>query len=304
MNKEILITIVLIIISAIIFSCDNHVTEMEPDEYAGHIGEWDSTRLQRLKSPTGWVNLAGLFWLQEGDNSIGSSVVNDLAFPRGPARIGVMNLTDGSVYFTPAEEAGIRADGEDINATIRVFGDEPDAELLTTDSLGFFIIQREERIGIRLRDYIHPRLSKLQSIDRYTPDQGWIIKASFIESDEEIIIRVPDVLGEINEELSPGILEFDYQGETHRLYPTGSRERLFIIFGDDTNAIETYGGGRFLSADGPGRDGFVYLDFNKAYSPPCAFSPYATCPLPPRENFLPFAVTAGEKAPDLLRSPD
>ncbi|MFO7923503.1 MAG: DUF1684 domain-containing protein [Bacteroidales bacterium] len=281
---------------AFLLSCDSKEKDMSPAEYAGHIAEWDLVRLQGLKSPTGWVNLAGLFWLEEGENSAGAAGTNDKVFPRGPEQIGVFILNGENVTFTPSGEVKVLADGDEISGTIKIFGRDSDAELLTVDSLGFFIIQRGERTGIRLRDYIHPRLDELQYIDRYPPDQDWIVKAKFVEPEEELIIRVPDVLGEINEEKPPGILEFDYQGNTYRLYPTGSKDRLFIIFADDTNALETYGGGRFLSADGPGRDGFVYIDFNKAYNPPCAFSPWATCPLPPRENFLPFAVTAGEKA--------
>jgi len=277
-------------------SCSSHDRGISAEEYAALIAEWDSVRLQRLKSPAGWVNLAGLFWLQEGESRIGSSGTNDIVFPRGPEEIGVMILKGQDVSFTPAGEVNISADGSGIAGTTGIFGKDKKAELLTVDSLGFFIIKRGERIGIRLRDYIHPRLEALQYIDRYPPVQDWILEARFIESEEELIIRVPDVLGEISEETAPGILEFEYDGETRRLYPTGSKENLFVIFADDTNALDTYGGGRFLSAGGVDRHGYVYLDFNKAYNPPCAFSPYATCPLPPRENFLPFGIMAGEKA--------
>ena len=281
---------------ALLLSCNMNSGDPDADSYAGHIAEWDSVRLQRLKSPAGWVNLAGLFWLQEGENSIGSAETNDIVFPRGPEEIGAMMRNGDNVTFTPSGEINIKVDGELVSETVRIFGEDREGELLTVDSLGFFIIQRGERIGIRLRDYIHPRLDELQHIDRYPPDQGWIIKARFIEPEEELTIMVPDVLGEINEEKSPGILEFEFEGETCRLYPTGSKESLFIIFADDTNALETYGGGRFLSGGAVDDDGYAYLDFNKAYNPPCAFSPWATCPLPPRENFLPFGITAGEKA--------
>ncbi len=285
-----------LVLPALLFSCTSKEGDMSPAEYADHIEEWDSVRLQRLKSPTGWVNLAGLFWLEEGANSIGAAGTNDKVFPRGPEEIGVMMRSGDNVTFTPSGEINIKVDGELVSEAVRIFGEEREGELLTVDSLGFFIIQRGERIGIRLRDYIHPRLDELQRIDRYPPDQDWIIKARFAEPEEELTIMVPDVLGEINEEKSPGILEFEYEGETRRLYPTGSKESLFIIFADDTNALETYGGGRFLSGGAVDDDGYAYLDFNKAYNPPCAFSPWATCPLPPRENFLPFGITAGEKA--------
>ncbi|MGF1585097.1 MAG: DUF1684 domain-containing protein [Bacteroidales bacterium] len=288
--------IFLISLAFIFVSCQGPAGTVDAGQYENEIAEWDSERLERLKSPNGWVNLAGLFWLNEGENSVGSGDNNDIVYPRGPESVGTMTLADGQVTFSPRQNIDIKADGEPLDGNIQIFDNNNRSVLITTDSLGFFIIKRGQRYGIRLRDYVHPRLDELQHIDRYPASQEWIVKARFIETDEEMTVRVPDVLGEITEEKVPGILEFEYAGETRRLYPTGSGDRLFIIFADDTNALETYGAGRFLSAGQPDSDGFVYLDFNKAYNPPCAFSPYATCPLPPRENFLTFEVTAGEKA--------
>ncbi len=295
-HRNILNILTGLMIISLLLSCDHAEKRMDADDYAAHIAEWDSTRLQGLKAPGGWLNLAGLFWLQEGENSTGSGDHNDIVFPRGPENIGVMTLTGNRVSFFPFGETNVKADDEELSGSVEIFGATREAELLTVDSLGFFIIRRGERIGIRLRDYIHPRLDALNEIERFPPDQDWIIKARFIEPEDEITVRVPDVLGDISEENVPGILEFEHDGEIWRLYPTGSRDRLFVIFADDTNALETYGAGRFLSGGAPDNQGYVYLDFNKAYNPPCAFSPYATCPLPPKENFLPFRVTAGEKA--------
>jgi uncharacterized protein len=296
MKRTYIYLTVLLLSSALIFaSCQGPENIIDAGQYTREIAEWDSERLERLKSPNGWVNLAGLFWLKEGDNKVGSAAHNDIVYPRGPEEIGTMMLADGQVSFRPSGDVELKADGEPLAGKIPVFGNGKSV-LVTTDSLGFFIIKRGERYAIRLRDYVHPRLDELQHIDRYPAQPDWIVKARFIETDEDITVRVPDVLGEISEEKVPGILEFEYDGETQRLYPTGSGERLFVIFADDTNALETYGAGRFLSAEGPDSEGYVYLDFNKAYNPPCAFSPYATCPLPPRENFLTFEVTAGEKA--------
>jgi uncharacterized protein len=173
---------------ALLLSCNMNSEDPDADSYAGHIAEWDSVRLQRLKSPAGWANLAGLFWLQEGENSIGSAESNDIVFPRGPEEIGIMILKGGDVIFIPLGEVNARADGDAFSGDIVIFGPNSEAQLLTLDSLGFFIIKRGEKTGIRLRDYIHPRLDKLQDIDRYPPDQDWIIEARFIESDDELII--------------------------------------------------------------------------------------------------------------------
>jgi uncharacterized protein len=285
----------LLLIPLFAISCETAEHRKDASDYAIQIAQWDSIRLQRLKSPDGWVNLAGLFWLQEGVNTVGSAAGNDIVWPRGPEQAGSLRLEDGQVRFRPAAGIEIKAGGEPLQGEITIFEKDGKSLLLTSDSLGFSIILRGERFGIRLRDYLHQNLERLKHIDRYPASPNWIIKARFIESDKEITVRVPDVLGDITEEKVPGILEFEHGGKIRRLYPTGSSERLFIIFADDTNALETYGGGRFLGADGPDSDGYVYLDFNKSYNPPCAFSPFATCPLPPKENFLDFKITAGEK---------
>lgn len=283
-------------LTTMVCSCTGPEKEMTPAEYALHISEWDSARIARLKAPDGWVNLAGLFWLREGVNSIGSAVSNNIVFPRGPEEVGYMRLEGDQVWFSPAVALDIRTGDKRVYEETSIFGGDQGTVTLTIDSLAFFIIKRGERTGIRLRDYLHPGLEALRQIDRYQPDQEWIIRARLIEPAEDVFIRIPDILGDVSEEKVPGILEFEYGGETWELYPTGSRDRLFVIFADDTNATDTYGAGRFLSAGAVDMHGFVDLDFNKAYNPPCAFSPYATCPLPPGENFLPFGITAGEKA--------
>lgn len=295
-SNYVFLTIIFPAMFVLICGCQTTKENMNAEEYASHIKHWDTDRLERLKAPEGWVNLAGLFWLEEGENTIGSAEENDIVYPRGPEVLGTVTLNENQVIFVPDEGAGIKAEGEMLQGPVTIFDREGKSTLLTVDSLGFFIIKRGELFGIRLRDYLSYRLDELKQIDRYPADQEWIKKARFIESDSEVTVRVPDVLGEVNEEKVPGILEFEHNGEMHRLYPTGSRERLFIIFADETNALETYGAGRFLSAEGPDSDGFVYIDFNKAYNPPCAFTPYATCPLPPRENYLSFSVLAGEKS--------
>ncbi len=268
---------------------------MSSEEYAESIAEWDSNRLERLKAPGGWLNLAGLFWLNEGENTIGSSSENHHVFRRGPENIGKIILRDDGVEFVAAPGVPVMSGEEQVERVELITDAEGRATRLSVDSLQFFLIRRGDRIGIRLRDFQHPRIEQLTRIDRYPPDQDWIIRARFIEDEEGLTINIPNVLGDINEESVPGIFEFEYEGETYRLYPTGSRENPFLIFGDETSGIETYGGGRFLSPGAPGEDGYVSIDFNKAYNPPCAFSDYATCPLAPRENILPFSVTAGEK---------
>jgi uncharacterized protein len=270
--------------------------EMAGNEYVQSLAARDSMRLVSLKSPTGWLNLAGLFWLKEGENTLGSDEENDIVFPRGPKRIGIIRLKEGVPHFLSSEKTIVRLGENPVSDTLLVRDDQGKPSLLETDSLGFYVIKRGDRYGIRLRDYTHPAIQSLQKIERFPPDESWIIRARFIRDTSGRTISIPDVLGEVKDEKIPGTLEFEFSGKTYTLYPTGTREKLFLVFGDETNAMETYGAGRFLGLEPPDSLDFVDIDFNKAYNPPCAFSPFATCPLPPRENLLPFRVTAGEKA--------
>ena len=158
-------------------------------------------------------------------------------------------------------------------------------------SLKWFVIKRNDQLGIRLRDLMSPLLDKLDSIPAFPIDPDWKTEATFIPQKNRQI-TVPNVLGGTYEENVPGILQFTIGDSTYKLYPIGDREHLFLIFGDETNAESTYGGGRFLSVQAPNDDNKTQIDFNKAYNPPCAFTPYATCPLPPRENILPVRITS------------
>jgi uncharacterized protein len=297
-NMKNLMILITLLAGFIFSSCSRGVQEMSQEEYVRHIEEWDNQRLQRLKAPDGWINLAGLHWLNEGENRVGSLPQNDIVLPGGPANLGIMILEGNRVIFDPAPAAGVVAEGKPVEESITIFDEKGSTVLLNARSLGMNIIRRGERFGIRLRDYEHPRLEEFQKIERYPADRNWIVRATFIETDDEMTIRVSDVLGDMSEEQVPGVLEFIIDGETFRLFPTGTKNRLFIIFADETSGLETYGGGRFLYTDGPDREGYVYIDFNKAYNPPCAISQYTTCPLPPRENILPVEITAGEKAVD------
>ena len=170
-----------------------------------------------------------------------------------------------------------------------------DPTILKLGSLSWYIIKRGEKYGVRLKDSDHPRLKKLDKIETFTVDSQWRIEAKLDKFESPKTIDIPTVLGTIEKQMSPGILVFKINQKTYRLYPLGDEGDLFVIFGDQTNGNETYGGGRFLLVKKPDSNGLTLIDFNKAYNPPCVFSPYATCPLPPQENILPVQVTAGEK---------
>ena len=281
--------------------CDHSTQKNDSKSYKQSIHQWRSRRMTNLKSPEGWLNLAGLEWLKPGKNTIGSDSANDVVFPeKAPAKVGELFLEDGSIRFATASDAHIKHNNEVVNGSINLQSDASgEATVLEHGSFRWFVIKRGDQYAIRLRDLESPLLDKLDSIPAFPIKPQWRIKATFIPHNPPKTIEMPNVLGNINEAESPGLLRFTYQGQQYTLHPTGSKKSMFLVFGDETNAEETYGGGRFLVVTGPGEDNQTWIDFNKAYNPPCSFTPYATCPLPPKENILPFKVLAGEKDPDL-----
>lgn len=268
-------------------------------DYLAEINNWHAERVKRLTSRTGWLSLSGLFWLREGENTFGSDPENRIKFPAGraPRHIGSFLLANGQVLVRIN-------DGVDIfyqDSLVKEIEMKPDVSgnptILHLDSLSWFIIKRGIQTGVRLRDSENERLTDFKGIDRFPVDSTWRVSARLEPYTPPKILGVPTILGSVDSSASPGALVFTIAGQSYRLDPLGDPgdKKLFLIFADKTNGYETYGAGRFLSVDAPGEDGLTFIDFNKAYNPPCAFTPYATCPLPPPQNVLPVAVTAGEK---------
>ncbi|MCB9081418.1 MAG: DUF1684 domain-containing protein [Lewinellaceae bacterium] len=264
--------------------------------YTAATQEWIQQREDALRSETGWLNLAGLLWLKPGINTVGSDPTNDVVFPKGAAFLGTFHLADEAVNFTAADGVSIQYEGIDISEK-RLYpsGENGTPVVLAHQSLRWFIIRRGDRFGVRLRDLEHPAVKAFHGIDRYPPDTTWRVKARLIAATEEHKIPITNVLGMTSLETSPGYLIFDLQGKTYQLDVVWEADELFILFADETNGETTYASGRFLYAAAPGPDGYTVLDFNRAINPPCAFTKYATCPLPPQQNRLPLAVVAGEK---------
>jgi len=168
---------------------------------------------------------------------------------------------------------------------------------LSYGTLMWYIHKVDDKYAVRLKDSENPARIHFKGIETYPIDAKWRIKAKFEPYDPPKHLPIPNIMGFNTDEISPGRLVFKVKGKTYSLDPileVGEKD-YFIIFGDKTNGIETYGAGRFVYASPPDSDGFTYIDFNKAYNPPCVFTKYATCPLPPPQNRLPFKVTAGEK---------
>lgn len=209
------------------------------------------------------------------------------------AFVGTVTLNKGTVHFTVAPYAVVKTVSADVS-NIPLFPYKDKAIVLAHQSLRWFVIQRGTKYAIRLRDLENPILKEFRGIETFPIDEKWKIKAQFVPTVGKKI-KILDITGRVFEEESPGKLVFEINGETYSLEATGSKEHLFVVFGDATNNLDTYGGGRFLEVDAPLEDGTIYLDFNKAYNPPCAFTPYATCPLPTKENKLKVAISAGEQ---------
>lgn len=293
------ITYVFLILTVpFIFSGCNSEPPVITDEaaYLEALNTWKEQRLERLKDKDGWLSLAGLFWLKEGTNRFGSDAANDIVFPdKAPAFCGTLDLNNGEVILKVAE--GVNIYSGDSLVSVMVLRKDPDQELirLQQGDLAWYIVKRGERYGIRLRDHKHPRINELDHIPAYPVQTEYVVEAYLEPFDSVQIMTVATPLdGYVESYQCPGILHFRLRGKKLTLHPFTSGSGYFLVIADETTGLETYGAGRFMYAT-PDSSGRVILDFNKAYNPPCAFSPFATCPMPPRENFLPVAVEAGEK---------
>ncbi len=277
----------------------NQNGDSSDDAYLKEINRWKEKRLERLKSENGWLNLAGLFWLEEGINTIGSDSSNSIIYPdKAPPRLGKYILRNRQFSFVPEPGVEVLMEGKTIEELEIKTDKTGKPSLLETGSLAWFIIERGDQFGIRLRDYEHPAIDQLTHIECYPADPAWKIEAQFEAYEEPRELLIPTIIGTVEKNMCPGILRFNVKGVQQEFYPVAAGKRLFVIFADETNALETYGGGRFLYLQKPDNRGLVAIDFNKTFNPPCAFTRFATCPLPPRENFLTVRIAAGEKSVD------
>lgn len=263
--------------------------------YEEEIKQWHQKREEDLKKEEGWLNLAGLFWLKEGENTFGGSDKNSIIFPsdHSDAQLGTIRLNKGKVTIEALAGAQI-FEGDKPVTTLDVFPKTGKPIVLKHKSLRWFVIQRGDKYAIRLRDLESPSVKEFKGIDTYPISTDWRLKARFVPTPGKKI-AITDITGRTSDQDSPGRLLFTVNGKEYGLDATGNLNHLHFVFADLTNKHDTYGGGRFLDAPGPDADGYTYLDFNKATNPPCAFTPYATCPTPPKDNKLAVAILAGEK---------
>jgi uncharacterized protein (DUF1684 family) len=269
--------------------------------YHASMEAWRTEREAILRADDGWLTVTGLFWLKEGANNFGTGPDSEIVLPSGsaPERAGVFLLANGKVTLRVADNASVRLAGKAIR-TLKVKTDAAGPpDVLRIGDLALTVIKRGERLGIRLKDKHSRNRKEFTGLKWYPVQESLRIAATFIPYDHPKEIEIVNIIGDVEKSKSPGVLRFTLQGREYRLEPIIDEGKLFILFKDLTSGKTTYPAGRFLYAEAPKggkKESVVTLDFNRAINPPCAFTAFATCPLPPRQNRLDIAIEAGEQS--------
>ncbi|MFT3792745.1 MAG: DUF1684 domain-containing protein [Rudaea sp.] len=278
-------------------------------DFKSQHAQWVKEREAELTRPDGWTSLIGLHWVDGKQASVGGGEGNDIRLLIAPDKLGKVEQHDGALFFSAADGAKVTADGKPLQGTVQLKpeGKDGDTKLGYDGGKGqITVIDRQGRLALRVRHADSPDRLHFKGLDVFPPDEQWQVKARFIAHPPGTTIQISNIIGNVNETPNPGYVEFDKDGKTWRLEATGDPAKgLNFIFKDATSGKETYGVGRFLHTGSVAADGTVVVDFNRAYNPPCAFTPYATCPVPPPENrfaqkdgkgeVVRLAVKAGEK---------
>ncbi len=271
--------------------------------------QWLKAREAELTQPDGWTSLIGLHWLEKPEQSLGGGEQEDIHLRIAPPHLGEIALRDGKVYFTAAKGAAVDVDGRPPQGEVELKPEGRDGgdHLRYDDGKGkITVIGRQGSLALRVRHADSPDRLNFKGLEAFAPDEQWQVKARFVPHPPGKTLKITNILGNVSESPNPGVVEFQRDGRTWTLEATGDPAKgLSFIFKDATSGKETYGVGRFLKTGPVAADGTVLIDFNRAYNPPCAFTEYATCPLPPPENRFTqqgedgkpvrLAVLAGEK---------
>lgn len=269
--------------------------------YVAEIEQWRAKREERLKADDGWLAVTGLFWLKDGPNTVGSARGNDIVLPASaPAKVAVIDFAGGKAAVRVEPGVAVLSGGKPVTTMpLRADTAEGGPDVLVLGPLSLQVIERGGRYGIRLKDKDAKQRREFAGLSWYPVREAHRVVARFVPHPAPKTISIANVLGQEDQQPSPGTAVFTIGGREVRLDPileSPDAKQLFFIFRDATAPRDTYPAGRYLYTDLP-KDGMVTLDFNKAYSPPCAFTAFATCPLPPPQNRLPVRIEAGEKKP-------
>jgi uncharacterized protein len=271
---------------------------LDPAGEQAEVLAWRQQRAAALTSDSGWLTLAGLFWLHQGDNSFGSAAGNELVLnnPALAANAGVFQVSGAAVSFQARPGSGVTLGGARVES-VPLKSDASEAPtVLASGTLRFFVIERAGKLGVRVRDLNNPRRLEFRGLEYFPISPQWVVNARFVPYPPDKRIRIINILGMEEDDVSPGAIVFTRNGHTWKLdtvLESATDTQLFIMLADATSGQETYGGGRFLYIPRPTADS-VQVDFNKAFNPPCALNDFATCPLPPPQNRLKLRIDAGE----------
>ena len=265
-----------------------------PASYDDRLAQWRKARLADAAGPAGWTTVVALGWLRQGTTRLGSGEGADLRLPAtAPAFLGTLRVEGTDVRFDAAPGVAVTSNGSAVTSLPMV----PGETRLETGTLTLTLLERAGRLGLRVRDRKSPGRLAFTGLEYFPVSARARVAARFVPYDPPRTATILNVLGDPVDFVSPGELVFRLEGVEHRLqalYETPEKKDLWVIFRDRTSGDTTYPAGRYLHVPLP-RDGVVDLDFNFAYNPPCAFTEFATCPIPPRHNWLKAAVEAGEK---------
>ncbi len=273
--------------------------------YEKEIADWRAERVQRLEKPDGWLSLVGMHWIEPGSTRVGSNPKFTTRLAVGPSEIGILTLTkDGTLTLRPERNPDITIDGQPASGPVRLVTDVdagdagPTVVGFNKGDASFIAIKRGGKIALRVRDALAPTRTGFTGIDSFPVDPSFRVVAKFTPHPAGQKIDIVNILSQVEPMDNPGTVTFEKDGKSYTLEAVDEGDhQLFLIYADRTSGHDSYSAARFLYADYPGADGTTVVDFNKGYNPPCAFTPFSTCPMPPASNRLDLAVTAGEKKP-------
>lgn len=271
----------------------------QENAYKKSVDAWHEMRIAYLKKPDGWLNLEGLFWLHKGKNTFGSQKNADCYYNNAkfPAMLGSFIYNGDSVIWENGTTNVISIDNvkSSLSQSYKVFDGNGKSAVMDWKQFSWVVIKREDKVGIRFRNLKAKTLLDFKGIARFPIQKKWHFKAKLVQPVQDFLM-ITNVLGQTVSSKNAGKLIFEKDGETFSLDVIDENgPTLFIVFADETSGKSTYGAGRFIDIPRPDKDGNTSIDFNNAYNPPCAFTAFATCPLPPKQNRLSIAIEAGEK---------
>ncbi|WP_082638339.1 DUF1684 domain-containing protein [Lysobacter antibioticus] len=270
------------------------------DTFARDQQLWRQQRKDELLKPDGWASLVGLYPIDTGSHYFGSDRDNGIRLGVGPAHFGLLSLNKGRLRFIPERGQQLTLNDQPLKGAANLLADDYPAgpsKIGFDDGQGILtVIKRGDRYLLRARHAQAPTLTGFKGIDYWEPQQEWKLSAKFVAHPAGKTIDIVNIIGTIEATPNPGAIEFERDGKTYRIEALDQGgDELLLVFADRTSGHQSYSAGRFLDVARPNLQGLVTVDFNKAYNPPCAFTPFATCPLPPAENRLDLEVAAGEK---------